>query len=873
MLINHEERLADARADVSLSLARPAARSGLTAVEAARRLAIDGPNELPAAHRLRLLGLLLHVLAEPMFLLLSAAVGVYVLLGDLREALVLASSLLAVVVITVSQERRAERALEALRDLSSPRAAVLRDGELQRIAGRDVVPGDIVLLSEGDRVPADGVLREAAELEVDESLLTGESLPVAKRADPDCRDMSRPHDGAQACVYSGTLVVHGHGTAEILATGARTEIGQIGHALATLKPQQTPLYRETRHLVRWLALLGGALCAAVVLLYASLRGGWVEGALAGITLAMSVLPEEFPVVLTVFLALGAWRLSKRSVLTRSMPAIESLGAATVLAVDKTGTLTENRMTVSVLDDGTRQLLLEGCCGEIDSSMSRLLGTALAASEIDAFDPMERAITASARRFAPDEAQRLKGMTLVHEYELTPELFAVTHVWRPDDTSRLLVATKGAPEAVAALCRLEPNVVTRLLKRVQGMAHEGLRVLAVASGEVSAGLLPPSPHGLQFHFLGLIGLRDPVRGAVPAALADCRRAGIRVVMITGDHPGTARAVARAVGLDDTHGVLTGAEIASLDERALRERACVVNVYARTPPGEKLRLVRALRADGEVVAMTGDGVNDAPALKAANIGIAMGSRGTDVAREAAALVLLNDDFTALVTAVGVGRRIYENIRNAMGYLLAVHVPLAGAGLLPLLFGWPLLLYPLHVVFLEFVIDPACSLVFESEQRGDEVMRRPPRDPRERLFSKALLLESAMLGVASLAAVVLVYGIALLLVPEDQARALGFVVLVASNLMLILVNRSRSDSIARILLRPNQAFWWITALAVAALIIVLEVPAISDAFRFEAPKVATGLSAALTGVAVVALAGFFRAIPRARRPRSGDGRAMHG
>ena len=333
------------------------AYAGLSASEAARRLHAEGPNALPAERDHRLLRLILGVLAEPMILLLCVAVALYVVLGDLREALVLAASLIAVVAITVVQERRTGRALAALRDLSSPRAAVVRDGELQRIPGREVVRGDIVLLSEGDRVPADGLLRESTTLAVDESLLTGESVPAPKQADPERAEMSRPHADSYACVYSGSLVVQGHGTAEIMATGATTEVGRIGHALAIPQPTGTPLYRETRRLVQWLALFGVMLCLAVVLLYASLRGDWVDGALAGITLAMSILPEEFPVVLTVFLAIGAWRLSKHNVLTRSMPAIETLGAATVLAVDKTGTLTENRMAVAVLDDGARRITL------------------------------------------------------------------------------------------------------------------------------------------------------------------------------------------------------------------------------------------------------------------------------------------------------------------------------------------------------------------------------------------------------------------------------------------------------------------------------------------------------------------------------------
>jgi len=835
-------------------------RIGLTGAMAAERLRADGPNELPAARGRRLLDVLLHVITEPMFLLLCVAAVLYLLLGELREALVLATSLVVIIVISSSQERRAGRALEALRDLSSPRAAVLRDSELRRIAGREVVRGDIVLPAEGDRVPADGILLESIDLEIDESLLTGESLPALKQAVREVADAAQAP--AEARVYSGTLVVRGHATAEITAIGAGTELGRIGHALATLKPEQTPLYAETRRMVIWLAILGIALCVAVLFLYVATRGGWVEGALAGITLAMSVLPEEFAVVLTVFLALGAWRLSRRGVLTRSMPAIEALGAATVLAVDKTGTLTENRMVVSVLDDGVTRLTLDDLQSVLDSGMRGLLGSAFAACEIQAFDPMERAIAAAARKHAPQEAQSLGRMTLVHEYELTPELLAVTHVWKDDAPNPLLVATKGAPEAIAGLCHMEATEITRLLERIDQIARDGLRVLAIASAEILHGTPPATPREIHFRFLGLIGLRDPVRKTVPLALADCHRAGIRVVMITGDHPGTALAVAKAVGLDESRGLLTGSELAVMDETALRERAASVNVYARVLPAEKLRLVRALRAHGGVVAMTGDGVNDAPALKAADIGIAMGSRGTDVAREAASLVLVDDDFGSLVAAIRMGRRIYENIRSAMSYLIAVHIPLAGAGLLPLLLGWPLLLFPLHVVFLEFVIDPACSLVFEGEDRGEEIMRRPPRAHGERLFSGKMLLESVALGLVSLVAVALVYGFALMSFTDGQARALAFTVLVVNNLALILVSRPRSGSFASVLLRPNRSFWVISVLALAALVIATSVPSVAVAFRIETPPIAAAIAAALAGMGAVAITGILRAALRAPR-----------
>jgi Ca2+-transporting ATPase len=718
----------------------------LSASEAARRLHAEGPNALPAERDHRLLRLILGVLAEPMIVLLCVAVALYVVLGDLREALVLAASLIAVVAITVVQERRTGRALAALRDLSSPRAAVVRDGELQRIPGREVVRGDIVLLSEGDRVPADGLLRESITLAVDESLLTGESVPVPKQADPERAEMSRPHADSHTCVYSGTLVVQGHGTAEIMATGATTEVGRIGHALTVPQPKGTPLYRETRRLVQWLALFGVMLCLAVVLLYASLRGDWVAGALAGITLAMSILPEEFPVVLTVFLAIGAWRLSKHNVLTRSMPAIETLGAATVLAVDKTGTLTENRMAVAVLDDGARRITLSDASGNVDDRMRDLLSTALAACEIDAFDPMERAIVTAAKRHAPDAVRRLSDMTLVHEYELTPQLPAVTHVWKRNDEVNLRVAAKGAPEALAAVCGLEPDAAARVLQRTEELASDGLRVLAVADSEFAGKEFPPSPHGLALRFRGLIGLRDPVREGVPAALDECRGAGIRVIMITGDHAATARSVARAVGLDDSSGMLTGAQLATLDDAGLRETVRGVNVYARTPPDEKLRLVRALRANGDIVAMTGDGVNDAPALKAADIGVAMGITGTEVSKEAAVMILTDDNFATIVKAVEQGRALYDNlmryIRFQMASLFGFISTFLGASIFNILGGVPFL--PLQTLWINFTVTvfQAVGLGYSKPRTG--LMEEAPRPKDAQILPRPLFLWLAFVGL---------------------------------------------------------------------------------------------------------------------------------
>ncbi len=810
---------------------------GLDEEEARRRLVAEGPNSLPSAERHGILALALHVASEPMFLLLIAAASVYLVLGDLEEALVLAASIVVVLAITVVQERRTERALEALRDLSSPRALVLRGGRETRIAGAEVVRGDLLLLREGDRVPADARLDDAHDLAADESLLTGESVPVDKRTG----------DG----VFSGTLVVRGLGRAEVTATGAHSELGRIGASLATVDSGKTSLERETARIVRAIAIFGLAFCVLVAMLYFVTRGDPLGGVLAGLTLAMALLPEEFPVVLTVFLALGAWRISKHGVLTRRMPAIEMLGAATVLCCDKTGTLTENRMAVvEAWTQGAWRASPEWDAREVP-----LLETAALACEQDAFDPMERAILAAANtgdrplfpgRESAAASSGNRGLS-PKRYPLSEGFLAVCHGWRMGEHDAVL-AMKGAPETVLPLCAMADAARAEARAAADAAARRGLRLLAVARAPWGREEWPRSVAEARFDFLGFVALADPVRPTVPGAVALARRAGIRVVMITGDHPETALAIARQVGID-ADAALTGAELAAMDAVQLAAAVRRIEVFARVRPEQKLALVNAYRASGEIVAMTGDGVNDAPALKAAHIGIAMGRRGTDVAREAASLVLLDDDFTSIVGTVRLGRRIYDNIRNAMRYLLAVHVPMAGMSFLPLVAGWPLFVFPVHVVFLEFVIDPACSIVFEAERSDAHVMEKPPRSPRERLFTARAVALGLALGASVWAAVALVFGLALGAGrPEGAARAMGFVTLVAGNLALILVNRSDRLTIWEALGHENRALWWIAGGTLAALAAVIYVPGAAAVFRFEAVPLRDASIAAAAGVASV-------------------------
>ena len=810
-----------------------AAWTGLSVAAAAERLDADGFNELPREGHRHGLAIALDVVREPMFLLLVAAGGIYLALGDLQEAVMLLSWILIVIGITFYQEHKTERTLEALRDLSSPRALVVRDGERVRIPGREVVRDDVVVLAEGDRVPADGVLLAANDLSVDESLLTGESVPVSKMADGERQGPGQPGGDNQPYVYSGSLVVRGQGLARVTAIGASTQLGQIGRSLNEVTPEATPLQRQTRSIARAFAMVALSVCVLAIGVYGATRGDWLTALLVGISLAMSLVPEEIPVVLTVFLALGAWRIAQHRVLTRRVPAVEALGSATVLCVDKTGTLTQNHMAVARLRTDGDTFDATGPSAPLPAAFRGLVEASVLASEPDAADPMERAI----HEFGDQHlrtGEQFANWSLVHEYALGDGMLAMTHAWRPRSGGPALVASKGAPEAIAELCHFDAAARDRLAHEVEALANDGLRVLGVARVSFTGDEWPAEQSGFRFEYLGLVGLADPIRPTVPAALAECRTAGVRVAMITGDYPATARAIARQVGLEPLDQILTGPELMVMDEAALRQAVRTVNIYARVVPEQKLRLVRGLVANGEVVAMTGDGVNDAPALKAAHIGVAMGGRGTDVAREASSLVLLDDDFASIVTAVRLGRRIFDNLKRAMAYIFSIHVPIAGIALAPVVFQWPLVLMPMHIVFLEMIIDPACSIVFEVEPEEPDVMQRPPRRTDEPIFSRSTVVLSLLQGVSVLAVVLAVFVISLWRgIPEGEARAITFATLVIANLSLIFTNRSRALSFVGTLRSPSLPLRLVVGGALVFLALVLAVPFLRDLFHFDAPS----------------------------------------
>jgi Ca2+-transporting ATPase len=823
--------------------------TGLTEAEAAARLTREGHNDLPAAQRTSPLRIAGEVAREPMFALLLGAGALYALIGDLGEALMLLLFATISVSIAIIQRGRSEKVLEALRELTSPRALVVRDGVRRRIPGRDVVRGDLLVLGEGDRVPADALLLAGDDVRMSESLLTGESMPVAKQARAHAAATSSITGPDPSMLYAATLVVAGSGLAQVTATGPRSEVGRLGLTMRGIQTEVPRLQVQTRRLVLGFAIAGGVFSLLAVLLYGLVRGDWVEALLGGIALGMSMLPEEFPLVLTVFMVMGAWRLSRSRVLTRRASAIETLGAATLLCTDKTGTLTRNAMRVVTLQAGAESWRAGEDEAVISQSaaLSGVLASAALASEAQGHDPMDLALAGMWPAAASTAAR-------VHVYPLSRELLAVTHVWNDPQAPHYTVNAKGAPEAIAALCGLSGSARAELMQRVDELAGEGIRVLAVAQGSLPRGPLPDDATGISLQLAGLVGFADPLRDSVPAAMRECHEAGIRVVMITGDYPHTAQAIARAAGFQPGE-CLTGADMESLTDEQLAQRVRHVTVFARIAPLQKLRIVEAFKSNGEIVAMTGDGVNDAPALKAAHIGIAMGGRGTDVAREAASLVLLDDDFGSMVRAIRQGRRIYDNLRKAMAYILAVHVPIAGMALLPVLAGAPLILTPMLIALLELIIDPTCSIVLEAEHAEPDVMARPPRDPRAPLVSRGLAWWSLLQGAMALGAVAAVYllathgGMA-----QEEVRGVAFLALVSANVALLLANRGFGATVGSVLKRTTPSLWWSLGGTAALIVLLMTVRPVRNFFGIAPPggaQLAIGIGAGIALLLTLQLA----------------------
>jgi Ca2+-transporting ATPase len=789
--------------------------TGLTTVEALRRIARYGPNELEATRSNRWWKSALNIVREPMFILLALAFALYALLGDTTESVMMLVSIVFVVGIEMYQEARSEKALAALRRYTQARVRTLRDGTWSEVESAALAPGDVVRLEEGERIPADGRVLRQNDLAVDEAVLTGESLPVEKAAGGDP-------------VYQGTTVVAGECVVELTETGARTQFGQLGRSIESIESTPTPLQQQIGRFVRQMGLVGGAAFMLVLALNLVQGNTFVAALLFSLTLAMAILPEEIPVAFSTFMALGAYRMIRHGILARQPKTVESLGSATVICLDKTGTITENRMSVAEVVDATGH--------------GRTLEYALWASEPEPFDAMEKAVAAALA------ADPRRDFELVREYALSGRPPMMTHVWEHAPTGRRIVACKGAVERILAISALPATRRAELEAQVEAFTARGFRVLGVASARFDGKSFPVDQSDFPWTFEGLIAFFDPPKANAAAVFETFARAGIRLVMLTGDHAGTAKNIARLTGWKGWEVALTGREVMELDDAGLAAAVGRINIFARMFPEAKLRVINALKASGETVAMSGDGVNDGPALKAAQIGVAMGLKGTEIAKSTASLVLLQDDLAAMTTAIAIGRRIYDNLLKAIRYIISIHVPIVLTVLLPLLLGWPYphIFLPLHVIFLELVMDPTAAVAFENEPAERNLMEKPPRRRRASLFTGPELGISLLQGLIVAAVVLLIYRFALDRGHDEAGvRAMVFATLVFSNLFLTLATRSFEYPITRTLRYKNRVLPAILAISMVMLAAILYVPFLAAMFAV-APLAPVDLG-------ICALAGF--------------------
>ncbi|MDZ4727749.1 MAG: cation-translocating P-type ATPase [Leptospira sp.] len=780
-----------------------------------------GFNEISSKKEKNIFERLLSVLAEPMiFLLLSIGV-IYLLLGDTGEAILLSCSVILIIIITMYQEGKTESALSALKTLASPRTNVWRDGILRKVDGREILPGDVIIVNEGDRIPADSMIVSTDHLKMDESLLTGESVAVIKNIGDE--------------IFCGSLVVAGQATCEVKLIGNQTQIGKIGKTISEEQINKTLLEKEVAKIVRFIFIFAILLCTILAIYLGFKKGNWLGGILSGLTLAIGILPEELPLVLTIFFAFGAYRLSKKKVLTRRTSIIETLGAATVLCTDKTGTITQNKMTIKCLyaKEGEIFYLTNDIDKKIPAEFSNIVKYGTLASKSNAFDPIDKAFLDLGKKENLDFESNAVPDKFVKEFPISSAMLAMTQVWKQN--GEYLVASKGAPEAIIKICKLEPNIERIYLEKVKFLASKGYRMLAVCRSSKNLNFIPDSLDQIDFEWVGLVGLEDPIREEVPSAIQRAYSAGMRVIMITGDYPETAKNIAKQIGLKISDHVMTGPELKILNDNDYKESVNQCNIFSRVSPEEKWKLVRLLKEQGEIVAMTGDGVNDAPALRTAHIGVAMGERGTDVAREAADLVLLDDSFSSLLNGVEEGRHIYSNLKKALGYIIAVHIPIIGSTFFPTIFDLPyVILSAVHIVFLEMIIDPTSTLVFEKEPIESGLMSKPPRKVSESLLDKKLFIISVLQGISSLIAVIGTYVYIQFYVENASLNPrLGttsaFVTLIFTNLLLILVNRNWELTIIESLKMKNMALPFVILGTFTVLFSALFIPSLQKLFHF--------------------------------------------
>ena len=790
---------------------------GLNSEEVEKLQRKYGMNELIIQEKPNMLKKFLGVFKEPMFLLLLIAATVYFLLGAPKDGAIMLVFVGFVASITFIQEWKTEKTMNALKDLTSPKVNTLRDGKNILIKSTELVPGDVVFLSEGERIPADCIVLEPSNFSVDESILTGESEYVMKVSTTQSEKST--DYWKKDILYAGTLCVFGKCTAIVKFTGINTEYGKIGKAISEAKDEPTPLQKKVSILVKNIAIAGVILCISVMVASYFYSFNILNSILSGISLAMAIIPEEFPVVLTVFLSMGAYRLAKNNTLMRKISAVETLGSATVLCVDKTGTITQNKMKVkSIYSDGR-------IFNNEDLKNQELSDLMVLSCEKDPYDPMEKAIL---------EAANLSQLETLYKYDLSKKIAfdsktkRMANIYIKDN--KYYVAVKGSAETVLGLCNLDKETMDEINIEIDKMASNGLRVLALA--HCTSEKVYEDLECYELTFKALVGLQDPPKEGVEEAIKLCKKAGIRVVMITGDYSKTAMAIGEEIGLKFTDKVIVGNEIDSLSENELCEVVKSCDVFSRVIPEQKMKIVKALKKNGEIVAMTGDGVNDAPALKSADIGIAMGQRGTEVAKEAAHMILMDDNFTTIVKSVKDGRRVYDNIRKAMVYILIIHIPIAAMAMFAPLFNLPRLLLPMHIMLLELIIDPTCSIVFEGEPAEANIMENPPRPPQEPLLTRNLTIKVVLQGVVMFLAAFMPFHYMIDLgISSEYARSFSLITFIVANVTLVLVNRSNTELLYHLIKeKGSKVRLIVNSMALIMVFAIVYIPILNGFFRTE-------------------------------------------
>jgi Ca2+-transporting ATPase len=782
----------------------------------------NGSNALEMKDERVFWQVLKEVLLEPMFILLVIACVIYFIAGQYNEGIIMLVSIFIVAGISLFQEFRSKNAVKALKKLSASKARVIRSGVIEDIAAEEIVVDDLLLLEEGDPVPADGTILTANDLSLNESVLTGESFAVSKTA-----------DGANMA-YKGTLVTSGSATIKITAVGNNSMFGKIGLSMQAITVVKTPLQQQVRSFVRSMVWIGVIAFLTVISFNYLHSGDLIQSFLQGLTLAMSILPEEIPVAFSTFQALGAFRLLRNNIIVKQPQYVETLGSATVICSDKTGTLTENKMSIEFLYDATTENSV--AVNNETALPLQLIEYAMWSSEINPFDPMEKAIHQLYEKTAATDKRKL--FTQVHEYPVGGKPPMMTHLFK-NAQGETIIAAKGAPEAILQQSELPVEQLKKIEAQIHAYAKKGYRVLGVGKALLKEKKWPVSQQEFVFEFIGLLAFHDPPKQGIRETIKTFSEAGIQVKMITGDYAETAVAIAGQIELDHNREVLTGEEVVHLSKEALQQKVKQVNIYARMFPEAKLKVINALKDNGEIVAMTGDGVNDGPALKAAHIGIAMGLRGSEVAKNAASLILTDDDLGHMTAAVALGRKIYDNLKKAIQYIVSIHIPIILTVTLPLLLGWKFtdIFSPVHVIFLELIMGPTCSIIYENEPMEPGTMQRPPLKMGTSFLSLRQLSASIVQGLMITAGCLGIGFYYLQQGSEDSlVRTVIFITLLFSNIFLTLVNRSFQYSIFKTITYKNNLVPLIIGITLLFIAALLYVPFLQHLFRLEAIPVTT-------------------------------------